>query len=416
MNNKLNIETTFEKDKLTAGTEQVVDVLIRVTPPENEASDDRRPKLNIGIALDRSGSMGGEKMVQAREAAKYCVDQLLAEDRFSAVIFDDRVDVLFTNRKVTDREALKRGIDRIEARNSTALHEGWVTAGLQVSEVLDAAGINRVLLITDGQANVGETDPARIVEHSRAVASKGVTTSTIGIGADFNEDLLMQMAEAGQGNAWHVQEPADMVNIFETELRGLVRQFGHSVKLIVKPMPGVKIDDVLNDFERDSAGRFELPNLLAGSPLDVVVRFKIPAGIAGNIEPIAELEIEYIDQLSSEPSSVNVSVIASFDTADAVSQLSQNAAVPETVQLLMNARARKEMMEQMDEGDYSGAAYTLKSALALTDVQFALAASPALATEREELRSLDQMLADRANDAMARKRMAYGRESLRKSK
>ncbi|HEX6279466.1 MAG TPA: hypothetical protein VFZ49_05560, partial [Pyrinomonadaceae bacterium] len=190
----------------------------------------------------------------------------------------------------------------------------------------------------------------------------------------------------------------------------------HGVKLIMKPMPGVKIEDVLNDFEKDAEGRYELPNLQAGSPLDIVVRFKVPERAAGSIESIAELKIEYIDQISSEARSVDVSVIASFDTVDVVLQLPQNAAVSENVQLLMNARARKEMMERMDEGDFVAAAHTLKSALALTDMRFALAASPVLATEREELRSLDEMLAHRSNDPMARKRMAYRRESLRKGK
>src|SRR3954454_14595583 len=96
MKTKPNIEILTERPKLISGTAQTVDVLIRITPPESEANGARRPKLNIGIALDRSGSMGGAKMHEAREAAKYCVDQLLSTDVFSTVIFDDHVDVLFT--------------------------------------------------------------------------------------------------------------------------------------------------------------------------------------------------------------------------------------------------------------------------------------------------------------------------------
>ena len=207
-----------------------------------------------------------------------------------------------------------------------------------------------------------------------------------------------------------------MVNIFETELRGLVRQFGHNVKLRIKPFPGVKVEDLLNDFEKDAKGRFELPNLLAGSPLDIVVRFKVPAAKAGSIESIADLKIEYVDQGCGEEKYSQLSVKATFEQGDAVTALPENAAVTESVQLLMNARARKEMMERMDDGDHTGAAYALKSALAMTDIQFSIAASPAMAAERDELRSLDKMLADRSNDAMARKRMAYRRETIRKNK
>jgi len=415
-NTKPTIEVIPEKSKSVGGKEQTIDVLVRIIPPEAEIDEAIRPKLNIALALDRSGSMQGEKMSQAREAAKYCIDQMHSGDRFSTVIFDDQVDVLYTSQPVSDRAMLKRGIDRITARNSTALHDGWVVAGLQVSENLDPTAINRVLLITDGQANVGETNPERIVEHSRLVSSKGVTTSTIGIGDDFNEDLLLRMAEAGQGNAWHVQEPADMVNIFETELRGLVKQFGHSVKLSLTTFDGVKITDVLNDFERDSTGRYELPNLLAGSPLEVVFRLQIPAVAVGTTESIAELKIEYIEQTSGDENVCRAFVKVSFDTSEIVSQLPRNVKVAESVQLLMNARARKEMMEHMDDGDFAFAAETLKSVMAHTDILYSMAPSPALAVERDELHSLNEMVADRSNDLMARKRMAYRRESIRKGK
>ena len=276
-----NIETLMEKEKIAASTEQVIDVLVRIVPPAVESADMRRPRLNFGIALDRSGSMGGSKMYQAREAAKYCVDELLPADTFSAVIFDDHIDVLFTSQRVDQKELLKRGIDRIEARGGTALHQGWVESGIQVSEGLDPRAINRVLLITDGQANVGETRVDRIVENARELAERGISTSTIGIGQGFNEDLLIPMAEAGQGNAWFVEKPEDMVKIFETELKGLIAQIGHGVSLRITPSSGVKVVDVLNDFETNAAGRYTLPNLRVGSPLEIVVRLSVPAGHAG---------------------------------------------------------------------------------------------------------------------------------------
>src|SRR5262249_4427255 len=161
---------------------------------------------------------------------------------------------------VENKELLKRAINSVQVNGSTALHEAWVRGGLQVSDHLDQKAINRVMLITDGQANVGETRVDRIVEQTRELSTKGVTTSTHGIGADFNDALLMPMAEAGQGNAWHVQEPQDMVKIFSTELQGLVNQFGHTVSLSIKPTAGVTVAEVLNDFELDGTQWYKLPN------------------------------------------------------------------------------------------------------------------------------------------------------------
>ena len=415
MTMKPTIELMTEKAKLVKGGRQKVDLLIRITPPEPDAAGSKRPKLNIGIAVDRSGSMGGPKMDHAREAAKYCVDQLLSSDNFSAVIFDDQVDVLFTNQPISDREMLKRGIERIHARNSTALHEGWVKAGLQVSERLDTEAINRVLLITDGQANVGETNIDRIVSQAGELANKGITTTTIGIGSDFNEDLLMPMAEAGRGNAWHVREPQDTVAIFETELHGLVRQFGRGVRLSLRCAEGVRVVDLLNDFEMDRSGGYILPDLLSGSPLNIVVRLDAPGDLLD--EKLIDVDLSYINQESGSTESVSLAFLVEFDTKEAVEALEASREVQEAVVLLMNARARKEMIEHMDRGEYSAAHSVLKSVAAGTDIAFSLMpSSAALTEEKEDLDELEAMMAKRENDASSRKRLAYRRESTRKGK
>src|SRR5690349_4668886 len=142
--------------KLEAGREQTVDVLIRITPPalsldpSSRSNWKGRPDLNLSLVLDRSGSMEGEKMVRAREAAMFCVDQMLPTDRLSVVTFDDRVEVLFPSEPVTNKQSMKDLISRVTARGSTALHEAWVRGGLTVSGQMLDQGINRVVLITDG--------------------------------------------------------------------------------------------------------------------------------------------------------------------------------------------------------------------------------------------------------------------------
>src|ERR1700741_2051178 len=231
------VEFFTTRAKLEAGREQTVDVLIRITPPapnldlSNRPNWKGRPDLNLSLVLDRSGSMEGEKMICAREAAMFCVDQMLPTDRLSVVTFDDRIEVLFPSELVTNKESMKDLISRITARGSTALHEAWVRGGLTVSERMLDQGINRVVLITDGLANVGITNTDEIVSQTLGLFQRGVSKSTIGLGADFNKDLLRPMAHAGGGNAWHVAEPEDMQRIFQIELEGLVAQFAHTVSL-----------------------------------------------------------------------------------------------------------------------------------------------------------------------------------------
>jgi Ca-activated chloride channel family protein len=275
------VEFLTERAKLVAGRDQTVDVLVRVTPPEVDAGIGRRPKLNLSLVLDRSGSMEGEKMLRAREATSYCIDQLLPVDRLSVVIFDNIIEVLIPSQLAENKAQLKGRLSEVFARNSTALHEAWVRGGIQVSEHLTESAINRVVLITDGLANEGLTNTDYIVSQSKGLMERGVSTTTIGIGDDFNEDLLIPMAQAGGGNSWHVKTADDMQRIFAVELEGLIAQIAHTITLGLVPADGVRVSDVLNDFEMNETGRYRLPNLQAGAPVEVVVQLRVPAQSAG---------------------------------------------------------------------------------------------------------------------------------------
>ncbi|HVF30850.1 MAG TPA: hypothetical protein VNA22_07765, partial [Pyrinomonadaceae bacterium] len=268
--------------------------------------------------------------------------------------------------------------------------------------------INRVLLITDGQANVGETNVDRIVSHARELAGKGISTTTIGIGRDFNEDLLLPMAEAGGGNGWHVGEPEDMVGIFETELQGLSRQFAHAVRLRINTADGVRVTDLLNDFEQD--GSYILPNLLSGSPLDIVIRIEVESQAA----ELFSVSLEYMRETAEV---VEASFTASFADRETVEALEGNPDVVLALQLLLNARARREAMELMDEGDRDGARDAIDlCALKSVAASEAFPQSAALRDEVEDLGILFDRLENSDDDAMARKQMAYRRESLRKGR
>ncbi|HET6977957.1 MAG TPA: VWA domain-containing protein [Pyrinomonadaceae bacterium] len=407
--------------KLEAGREQTVDVLIRITPPapnldlSSRPSWKGRPDLNLSLVIDRSGSMQGEKMIRAREAAMFCVDQMVATDRLSVVTFDEHIEVLFPSEPVTNKHAMKDLISRVTARGSTALHEAWVRGGLTVSEHILDQGINRVVLITDGLANVGVTNTDEIVTQAMGLFQRGVSTSTIGIGADFNEDLLMPMAQSGGGNAWHVVEPDDMRHIFQIELEGLIAQFGHTVSLGLIPADGVRVVDVLNDFELTETGRYRLPNLQSGSPLDIVVQLRVGAAAAGTQMRLLDLRLGFTPQEVKNAEVLKQVHTIEFATRTEVERGSVNEEVSKTVQFLMNARARNEAMKRMDLGDYSGAQFVLGDAISATK-GLASAAAPEVMQETAALAELQSSLYDRLKDKMSRKKLAYAAYSRRTGK
>lgn len=411
------IEFITERTKLLAGREQSVDVLIRITPPEIDQLTSRRPRLNLSLVLDRSGSMGGEKMARAREAAQYCIEQLLPGDRLSVVIFDDQIEVLIPSQLAENKELLKQQISRIHARNSTALHEAWVRGGMQVSEHLTEGAINRVVLITDGLANVGLTNTDQIVSQAKGLAERGVSTSTIGIGDDFNEDLLVPMAQAAGGNAWHVEHACDMQRIFAVELEGLIAQVAHSVTLGLVPSDGVRLSDVLNDFELTETGRYQLPNLQAGSPLDVVIQLRVPAQSAGTKRHLLDLRLGYTPQEAKSAEVIKQALELEFDQEANVEQLPINHEVAKAVRLMMNARARREAIKHLDAGDLPQARGVLASARRATYVVRApIPGDAAVQAEYESLESLEASLADRSQLKANRKRLAYQDYSRRHGK
>jgi Ca-activated chloride channel family protein len=416
LNKKPTFEVITERPVYSAGKEQVTDLLVRIIPPEPDALA-RRPQLNLGLVMDRSGSMEGEKIVRAREAICFCLDQLLAEDRVSIVIFDDIVEVLVPSQPVENKEQIKERIQQIRARNSTALHQAWVTGGIEVSKNLTEEAINRVILVTDGLANVGQTNPGAIVSQAGELAARGVSTSTIGIGSNFNEDLLIPMAEAGRGNAWHVEQATDMARIFGSEMRGLAAQLGHTVSLGLTPADGVTVQDVLNDFAVTHTGRYKLPNLLAGSPIEAVIRVKLPARAAGQRFKVMDMRLawnpEGVD--SSERELLNHSVSVDYTDAQEADCSPVDHRVAKAVQMLMAARARREAVELLDRGDITAARATVTGTL---QAYAAVCASmPLDASVQEDLRMLGEIeedLANRKDVNMTRKKMSYQSYQLAK--
>lgn len=402
------IEFLTERAKLTAGREQTVDVLIRITPPEVESGISARPKLNLSLVLDRSGSMGGEKILRAREATAYCIDQLLPTDRLSVVIFDNRVDVLIPSQLAENKAQLKGLLQEVYARNSTALHEAWVRGGMQVGEHLTGGAVNRVVLITDGLANEGLTNVDQIVSQVRGLFERGVSTSSIGIGDDFNEDLLIPMASAGGGNSWHVKTADDMQRIFAVELEGLIAQVAHTVTLGLIPADGVRLADVLNDFEMSETGRYKLPNLQAGSALEVVAQLRIPPQDEGTKLRLLDLRLGYTPQEMKSAEVAKLVFEVEFVSEQAFELLPVNHEVTKAVQMLMNARARAEAVRLMDTGDYAASQSVLHHARLASAAAFAPMASSA--DVQEEMATFDeyaQSLSDRSSDKMSRKRLIY---------
>ena len=173
--------------------------------PKQQGAVERLP-LNVGVVLDRSGSMGGRPLDYVKQAAKFLVEQVGANDVLSLTVFDDQVDVVFPSQRVTNKDVLKQAVDSIYAGGSTNLSGGLLHGYGEAMTECRPEQVNRVLLLTDGMANAGIVDPDMLEGKVSAMMRKGVSLSTVGVGLHFNEDLLIRLAEAGNGSYYYVRE------------------------------------------------------------------------------------------------------------------------------------------------------------------------------------------------------------------
>ncbi|MGP1386281.1 MAG: vWA domain-containing protein [Thainema sp.] len=374
---------------IASGRSVTLDILVTIEPPVIERTSDR-PPLNLGFVLDRSGSMVGSKIDYARKAVAYAVEQLLPSDRLSLTLFDTHVHTEIPSTLATDKHRLLDTIQRIRTGSSTALHAGWVNGGMQVSQYLNPEHLNRVILLSDGLANVGETNPDAIANDVHGLMQRGVTTTALGIGADYDENLLEAMARSGDGNFFHIDSPDQLPDIFETELQGLVGTVGQSVTLSLMPLAGATVQDVLNDLEKTPDGALKLPNLTVGNPLKVLLRLQIPALAEG--ASVLQVKLEWQAPEAAERQSLEGELHLMVVSPERMSDFPANPDVQGQVALLMAARARQEAVQRANTGDYIGAASVLRqSAQPLCAVP---ASADGAANFADEAAALNELAAD----------------------
>jgi Ca-activated chloride channel homolog len=263
-------------------------ILASIQAPHAHFEEGRkRPPVNLAFVVDRSGSMSGEKLQLVKMAVAQSVNRLAAEDRFSIVVYDDQIDVVFDSAAATpaNRQAALRRLNMVEARNQTNLGEGWLRGCEQVARHLAGEGVNRTLLLTDGLANVGMTNSDELAGHANQLRQRGVSTSTFGVGTDFDELLLEAMATAGGGNFYYIANQQQIVDYVTSEVGEALDVVARDVRLEIEAPEGVDVE-ALSQFQFDRRGGrtvVSLGALVAEQIVEVVLRLNFPYGEVGDV-------------------------------------------------------------------------------------------------------------------------------------
>ena len=319
---------------------------------------EKRTPVNVAFVIDRSGSMTGARIAQAREAAILAINRLNPDDIASVVVFDNRSDVLIPAQRVTDPAMFTDRIQRIAVGGSTAIHDGVLRGRDEVLRNMDSHRLNRIVLLSDGQANVG---PSRIEDFIRLGSTlmvEGVSVSTIGLGLDYNEDLMLELARASDGNHAFARDPSDLINIFNREFNDVLASCAQTVSIDIELKAGVRAVRALS---RDGTiagakAQFRMNQVYAGTEHYVLLEVELDKGLAvPGEQDLGIVKVAYTQAKSGTQQTLDTAIRGRFSASEDEVKAGADPKVGEAVvEQITRERARQAVILR-DKGQFEQA-------------------------------------------------------------
>lgn len=358
--------TLNKKSFPVTSTPQLAYVLVEAQP--TAAIANVRMPLNFGFVLDRSGSMRGEKVEQLREAVKLAIDQMADEDRVAVVVFNDSADVVAPSMVAADREQLKDKIARIRAGGGTTMSRGMREGLHQIKAGISGERMSRMLLLTDGQTFGDERDCVRLAGDA---ASDGITVTALGLGDDWNEDLLDEIAASGGGESDFIDAPNKIVPLFSQTVQRTQATVVHNAELILRLVSGVvprqvwQVTPVISNLgyqplsERDV--QVSLDDIDTQDGKSVLIELMVPPRPAGRYR-IAQAEVTYdVPAQSISGAKVRSDLLVSF-TQDPVQAKQYDPRIMNVAERVTAFKLQTRALEEAKMGNVSGATQKLRAA------------------------------------------------------
>ncbi|MFP2931067.1 vWA domain-containing protein [Pyxidicoccus sp. 3LG] len=258
----------------------------------------KRSPVNLALVIDRSGSMSGYKLAQAKQAARHLVTLLREEDRLAIVHYGSDVKSLPSLPATPgNRERMLQYIDGIWDEGGTNISAGLAAGRYQLGTAQGGYSVNRLILMSDGQPTEGVTDDEGLTRQAQELRAAGITLSAIGVGTDFNEDLMQAFAEYGAGAYGFLEDAGQLATLFQKDLQQAATSVARDVTLTFTLPPGTSLGEVLGYRASQSGNtvRVALPDFSAGQLERVVVRLNVTDHTVGRTVRVTDLRLAYTD-------------------------------------------------------------------------------------------------------------------------
>ena len=342
---------------------------VKVTLAADKVAAKSRPSANLAIVLDRSGSMHGAAIERAREAACEAVKRLDERDIISVVAYDDVTETVVPAQRVVDREGIIAKIRRIEARGMTALFAGVAAGASELAKFRSKCEISRVLLLSDGQANVGPSTAEELGRYGAMLMKDGIAVSTVGLGNGYNEDLMTRLSQKSDGNSYYVADSKGLTKVFASELGDVLSVAATKVQLKVRFGEGfVPVQLVGRDGRiADGVVTIDLNQLYGGQEKYVIVKCDAAPGKAGDAREIAKAEVSYDDATSGGQRVATGVAAVTYSTDAAAVAASVNRNVVKERVLNENALRLEGAIRAADKGDFENAQRLIRESQAAVE-------------------------------------------------
>lgn len=398
----------LETDRSVLKTNEAQRIIAKVTlkahkPPA--ASD--RPPVNLCIVLDRSGSMAGDKIAKAKEAAIEAVRRLSSKDVFSLVVYDHTIQTVIPAERVENLEDISTRIKTIQPGGRTALFGGVTQGASEIRKHLEDKYVHRIILLSDGLANVGPTSPEELGRLGAALVKEGISVTTVGVGIDYNEDLMTRLSQTSDGNSYFVESSKDLPRIFSAELGDVLSVRAKKITLIVECPEGVRPLSIIGRDGRISGQRVEifLNQLYGGQEKYALLELEVTGKSRNEGFEIATARVRFHDPLIGRPETVSVGGKVSFSHDQAEIEKSVNASVTTAYEMTLNALTQERAILLADKGKTKEAIEELnKSASRLRSLGLKYS-DPKVLKKAEELTQGAKQIEERGWENQSRKEL-----------
>lgn len=367
MPGEVNLKASLNKAYFpVTGARQLAYVLVESAPSQAMATV--QMPLNLSLVLDKSGSMSGQKIADLKTAAKLAIDQLTPDDYISLIVFDDTASVVFASQKATDKKALKAAVGRIRDGGGTHISFGMSKGLTELEKQLGPDRVSRMILLTDGET-FGDEQGCRNL--ARQAGDAGIPVSAFGLGEDWIEELLDDIADASGGSSDYIDSPAKIADAFRRTVKTVQAAVVQNANLILRLASGVSpraIWQVTPLISRLSAQHLSdrdvqapLGELAKGEGKSVLVELLFPERSPGRYR-MAQAEVGYdVPSAGLIAEKVRTDIVVDF-TADSVKAKERDPRVMNIVEKVTAHKLQTRALDAAAAGDIATASKQLRAA------------------------------------------------------